>query len=231
MNKVIRAMLLLFIAVVCMGNDGCNGQQQQKSSSGANQAQVSRIPKNSHGLTVEQQNIQDRIAVTTDPTKVLWIHLIGLDGKIIQRMAVRNKVTSSGKRLEPRHAADTLGGYPDANSAIGNGAMWETDEFIQPDGTYGESDPYIFWFDPMGRYHQWGTAGGLGYLLTDYPIDLKNPIDEISGLYRVQKEALEWQMLQEERLKKALPQERSNVQEKKIPVPSSDPKAGIHPSL
>ncbi|MBU0879559.1 hypothetical protein KKA77_00160 [Patescibacteria group bacterium] len=119
----------------------------------------------------------------------MWIHLMALDGKIVKRMAVRNKVTSSGKRLEPRHAADANGTFPNASGAFGS---FETDEFIQPDGTYGESDPYIFWFDPMGRYHQWGTAGGLGYLLTDYPIDLEDPIDRITGLYKVQREADEW---------------------------------------
>lgn len=51
--------------------------------------------------------------VTTDPTKVMWIHLIALDGKIIRRMPVRNKITSSGKRLEPKHAAAGLG-YPES---------------------------------------------------------------------------------------------------------------------
>jgi hypothetical protein len=157
-------------------------------------------------MTVEQQNINDRIKVTTDSTKVMWIHLISFEGNIIKRMPIRNKVTSSGKRLEPRHAATSGNQWlPSAGVAVPNTneRYYETDELIQPDGTYGESDPYIFWFDPMGRYHQWGTAGGLGYLLTDYPIDLENPIDKITGLYRVQEEAMKWQKTQEEQLKNA----------------------------
>ncbi len=179
-----------------LGAEGGCQQETQTSASGATQVtSFSKVSLNSRGNTSEQQNILDRIAVTTDPTKVLWIHLIALDGKIIKRMPVRSKATSSGKRLEPRHAVDTQWNYPDAG--IGN---FETDEFLQPDGTYGESDPYIYWFDPMGRYHQWGTAGGLGYLLTDYPIDLQDPIDAVTGLYKVHKEAYEWQKLQEQEL-------------------------------
>lgn len=193
---MMSVLLVGLIGFLCMGTSDCDGVPQ-KSTSGAEQVKsIIRVPKNHKGLTVEQQNISDRIRVTTDPTKVLWIHLISLDGNIIKRMPVRNKVTSSGKRLEPRHVMNDQYNYPSAG--IGS---WETDEFIQPDGTYGDSDSYIFWFDTMGRYHQWGTAGGLGYLITDYPINLENPIDKITGLYQVQKEALEWQKKQEEELR------------------------------
>jgi hypothetical protein len=83
-----------------------------------------------------------------------------------------------------------------------NGNYYATSELIQPDGTFGDSDSYIFWFDPMGRYHQYGTAGGIGYLLTDYPIDLADPINAVTGLYNVHKQAAEWQADQEAALKK-----------------------------
>lgn len=181
-----------------MGNscDGSSGKQA--SSSGATQVRdIYEVPKNSKGYTTEQQNILDRIRVTTDPTKVMWIHLIALDGKILDRMAVRNKATSSGKRLEPQHAVVNP---RNASTPPGYGAFY-TDEFIQPDGTFGSSDPYVFWFDPMGRYHQWGTAGGLGYLLTDYPIDLENPMDKVTGLYNMNLAAYEWQQKQEQILR------------------------------
>jgi len=189
--------LIVFVCLACyMGNDGCEGRgTTQQSASGAKQAQLSEIPKNSRGYTTEQQNIMDRIRVTTDTTKVLWIHLIALDGKIIRRMPIRCKATSSGKRLEATQAASSNQygmNYPRAWEG-----GYETNELIQPDGTYGHSDSYIYWFDPQGRYHQWGTAGGLGYFLTDYPIDLQSPIDEITGMYNVQEAALKWQRQQE----------------------------------
>ncbi len=192
-------MMLVMFGLALMGaNNGCDQQStEQTSRSGAEQAAPAVIKKNSSNRTVEQQNIYDRIRVTTDPTKVMWIHLIALDGKIVKRMAVRNKVTSSGKRLEPRHSV------PNTNnsSTPPNAGNYYTDELIQPDGTYGDSDSYVYWFDPMSRYHQWGTAGGLGYLLTDYPIDLENPIEAVTGMYNADKAASEWQTRQEGKLK------------------------------
>jgi hypothetical protein len=175
------------------------GRPDQTSKSGASQvADFAKVPLNSRGLTAEQQNIVDRIRVTTDPTKVMWIHLIALDGKIMKRMSVRNKITSSEKRLEPVMASSK----PEYGYALPSYGEWHTEELIQPDGTFGKSDNYVYWFDPMGRYHQWGTAGGLGYLLTDYPIDLNNSVDEITGLYKMQEAAYKWQLQQEDKLKK-----------------------------
>ena len=199
--KMIKSILALgLVAGALFHTTACDefNQPQQKSASGAEQVAPSQIRKNSRGRTVEQQQIDDRIQVTTDPTKVLWIHLIALDGKIIRRMPVTSKVTSSGKRLEAKHyVVNPSGG---STPPISGGQY--TDELIQPDGTYGDSDPYIYWFDPMHRYHQWGTSGGLGYLLTDYPIDLVNPINELTGLYNIHKQASEWQQQQEAELRK-----------------------------
>ncbi len=172
----------------------------QEGTGGASQVQDLgfTIPENSRGNTSEQQNIIDRLKVTTDPTKVLWIHLIALDGEIIQRMPVAHKVTSSGKRLEPISAASSAEyGYDYPLVRGGNGTTYETSELIQPDGTFGSSDNYIFWFDPQHRYHQWGTAGGLGYLLTDYPIDLTNPQDLVTGMFNADLAAYQWQQAQE----------------------------------
>jgi hypothetical protein len=195
MRNVAKACLIIALSTVL----SCKMRDNEPiSASGAQQVEPIRVPKNSKGNTVEQQNINDRLAVTTDPAKVLWIHLIALDGKIVKRMPVRGKVTSSGKRLEPAKVvvdpANSGGNFP----AYGG---YYTDERIEADGTYGSSDPYIYWFDPMGRYHQWGTAGGLGYLVTDYPIDLENQIDKISGLYNADHAAAAWQAEQEERLR------------------------------
>lgn len=205
-------LLLIFGFFLLTAQSNCDGTNtQQVSKSGARVvSDIIKVPLNANGNTVEQQQIMDRIRVTNDPTKVMWIHLIALDGTIVTRMPVRNKVTSSGKRLEPKHAADSGGWYPDAPFNMpGSQSHFETDEFIQPDGTFGDSDPYIFWFDPPGRYHQLGTAGGMAYLKTDYPIDLRNPRDTITGLYNMEQKAWEWQKQQEEVLRKKEAENRS----------------------
>lgn len=197
LNLVLVSVLALSVVVACAPT-----QPPQVAAGGVTQVtEIEKVQKNSQGHTVEQQNIIDRIKVTTDPTKVMWIHLISLDGKIIQRMAVAHKVTSSGKRLEPIQAASTPQyGYSYPTYSI-EGRTYQTSEFLQSDGTFGSSDAYIFWFDPLHRYHQWGTAGGLGYMLTDYPIDLVNPKDEVTGMFNADKAASEWQQRQEAQLR------------------------------
>lgn len=198
LKHIVMAVALLGIWLSAVFYISCEDHRsQQQSQSGAKQvSKIYQVPKNSEGNTVEQQHIIDRIRVTTDPTKILWIHLVALDGKIIRRMPVVSKVTSSGKRLEPRHAATASEAW--RTPSYGD---YYTDEFIQPDGTFGDSDSYIYWFDPAGRYNQYGTAGGIGYLLTDYPIDLVDPVDQVTGMYKVNQQAAEWQQQQEQKLK------------------------------
>jgi len=204
MSVVKRLFVIIAMITIMVSISSCAYEEEPtKAIGGADIVQDLgfQIPKNSQGNTTEQQNIIDRLKVTTDVTKVLWIHLITLDGKIVLRMPVSHKVTSSGKRLEPITGASSNEygrDYPYFKAADGN--IYETSEFMQPDGTFGQSDNYIFWFDPQNRYHQWGTAGGLGYLLTDYPIDLRNPQDLITGLYNMDKAAYEWQELQEKQM-------------------------------
>lgn len=215
-KRMLMAVPTLFIFFFLTG---CQVQMQSSASGAEQVTDLPQIPKNSQGRTVEQQNIWDRVKVTTDPTKVMWIHLIALDGNIIRRMPVRSKTTSSGKRLEPKQAADANGFYPNATQKFSRpSSLIKTDEIMQADGTYGDSDQYVYWFDPMGRYHQWGTAGGLGYLLTDYPIDLVNPSDKITGLYNMDKAAREWQNLQEQKLRDAV-----NTTKRHVVIPQPKP--------
>lgn len=199
MRRMVTAIMAVVFAALLLV--GCRPEKEgQKSESGAKQAKLTfEVPLNYKGNTVEQQNIIDRLRITTNPTKVLWIHLIALDGGIIKRMPVRCKVTSSGKRLYPTEAVDADDYRSPPIYRVGEEAYY-TPELLQPDGTYGRSDNYIYWLDPLGRYHQWGTAGGLGYLVTDYPIDLKNPFNEITGLYNMHEAARKWQLEQEAEL-------------------------------
>lgn len=199
-----KTKTVLFCVITLMFALSACAPTIQVGTGGASQVQDLgfTIPMNAKDHTVEQQNIIDRIKVTTDPTKVLWIHLLSLDGRIILRTPVSHKVTSSGKRLEPVQAAASDGYFPQVHVADTDGVShtYYTSELIQPDGTFGSSDPYIFWFDPMHRYFQWGTAGGLGYLLTDFPIDLTDPQDLVTGMYNADLAAYQWQLTQEAKM-------------------------------
>ena len=172
----------------------------QQSSSGAKTVNVGNqfhIATNAKGNTSEQENIIEQKEMTSDPTRILWMHLVDMNGRMYLRTPVRCKVTSSGKRLEP---TSCVAGYNGGQYAEWYGAKTpggqRTTELIQIDGTYGSSDPYVYWFSPMGNYFQKGD----GYLLSDMPIDIKNPVDEITGLYRANEAAAAWQKEQEKKL-------------------------------
>lgn len=121
MKKGLFALLgLSIVLTVILSSCGVAGNSeplQQTSSSGASTVIVGKqfhIPVNAEGNTAEQQNIMDRQKITSDPTKIMWMHLVDFNGRIYLRTPVRGKVTSSGKRLEPisvAAGATGTGGY------------------------------------------------------------------------------------------------------------------------
>lgn len=48
-----------------------------------------------------------------------------------------------------------------------------TNEVLEDDGTYGDSVPYIFWFD-AGVYHQHYVEGGQIIHISDQPLAVKS---------------------------------------------------------
>lgn len=196
-NKIFIAVALFGLSTLiasCTAGEGAP-TPAQTSSSGAQTVNVAtqfRIPTNANGNTIEQQNIMDRQKVTSDPTKILWMHLVDLNGRIYLRTPVRGKITSSTKRLEPVTVAAGVSGGEyrrEYGKPIGDQL---TSELIQIDGTYGTSDPYVYWFDPRGYYYQFGQ----GYILSDMPINTKAPVDEITGLYNIDEAAKKWSQSQ-----------------------------------
>ena len=197
MKKQITVALLFILStciVSCLGP--VTAEPPQTASSGATTVNVGkqfRIPVNAEGNTAEQQNIMDRQKITSDPTKVIWMHLVDLNGRIYLRTPVRGKITSSTKRLEPVScAAGEMGGQYASVYGEKTNSGQRTSELIQIDGTYGNSDPYVYWFDPRGYYYQLGQ----GYILSDMPINTKEPVDQVTGLYNLDKSAQEWQKSQ-----------------------------------
>jgi len=198
--------LSLFIGLLVVSMTGCGNttNDNQISDSGAKQAQSSTVAKYRNGDTYEQWSIDNRTLVTNDPAKIMWIHLLNMEGKPIEggRMPVRCKVTSSGKSLVPKHIVvrETTNATGDLPKYITkDGTTYYTNELMGPDGAFGSSGEYTYWFDPLGRYHQIGSfgQGSMCYLLTDYPIDLEDPTDKISGLFKMDQMAGEWQEQQE----------------------------------
>lgn len=126
------------------------------SSSGVKKASV-KIATDLEGATVEQKNVRARLLNDNKVGAIKHLYIISpYSGKILLYSTVKGKVTSSGKRLTPLSVDDTRLGFP----VSFNKREYYTKEVLQDDGTYGSSDPYIFWWDSKGIYHQHFLTGG-----------------------------------------------------------------------
>ncbi len=170
------AMLLL----AACGGSAKDDNSNVKSSSGVGQTSV-HVEVGSDGLTAEQRNVRDRLILDNKPGSIKHLYVISpYSGQVLLYSTVRGKVTSSGKRLAPRSVVATDGNYVD-NDFNGiavqiGGQTRRTTEVIQDDGTYGDSVPYIYWWDVQGRYHQHFFTDGQILHLSDQPIAVKNII-------------------------------------------------------
>jgi hypothetical protein len=112
------------------------------------------VKTDAQGMTAEQANIKKRVELSSDPNGIWWIYCLSDTGQPVFYGAVKGKVTSSWKNL----------------GELSNGQ--------NADGTYGNSDSYVYWFDPAGVYYQWDGK----YFLTSREIKLANPVLNFRGV-------------------------------------------------
>ncbi len=118
--------------------------------------------------SIERENINKRLRLLNDQNQIRWIYCLSDTGNIILSSPVLVKVTSSTKRLEPS-TGRVYGGH---DYHIINGNEYVSDELMSADGTFGQSDQYIFWFTPEGQYFQWSGK----YILSDVPLKLEKSV-------------------------------------------------------
>jgi len=110
----------------------------------------------------EQNNIARRLTLTSNPGQIGFVVLLNEAGQPILYTSVKGKLTSSGKRLTQPFDIQHQSFAVDAPS---------------DEGTYGSSDPYIYFWDTNDVYHQWSGR----YLYSDKPIRLRVEPLVISG--------------------------------------------------
>lgn len=172
--------IILATALALAPNDSCESQAPPVSSSGVTKADV-KVPVGANGLTVEQQNIHDRLLKDNEPGSIKYLYIISqYTGDVLMFSTVRGKVTSSGKRLTPV----TVNGHwtTDNNNICGSGfavniggGWYCTSEVLQDDGSYGSSSEYLYWFDSKGVYHQLGVASSLWHI-SDQPMAIRHTV-------------------------------------------------------
>jgi len=168
-------MKKILIASLALGIFGCEPKNPQ-AASGVEKVTV-KVPTNAEGLTIEQQNIRDRLLEDNKPGSIKHLYVISAySGQVIIYSTVRGKVTSGGKRLTPltvTGSGEYGGDYFEV--AIGK-EKHLTAEVLQDDGSYGQSMDYLYWWDTKGVYHQHYISGGQIVHISSQPLAVKNII-------------------------------------------------------
>lgn len=123
--------------------------QAKKAAEAANSI---NFPENS-----EIDNIKRRLELTSNPGAIGFVLLMNQAGQPIMYTSVKGKITSGSKRLTPS----------DREYANGNGSGIRA--AASDEGTYGSSDPYIYFWTVSGQYIQWNGP----YLYSDKSFRVK----------------------------------------------------------
>lgn len=189
MMKQVFKLVTILTVLVALGIAMTACQETPKSpappSTEVKQVAV-KIETDLNGLTVEQKNIGNRLLADNKPGSTKHLYVISAySGQVLMYSTVAGKVTSSGKRLSPTTVAAMEGQYVGSNHTgcavhiPGHGTK-ATSEVLQDDGTYGSSEPYIYWWDTKGVYHQHYVSGGQIIHISDSPIAVKGVVMNLS---------------------------------------------------
>lgn len=170
-------LAVVFTSVAATTNQGCDEATPPiQSTSGLTKAQVT-VPTGPDGLSVEQRNVRDRLLQDNKPGSIKHLYVISAySGQVLLYSTVKGKVTSSGKRLDPSeiYASYDNEAVPNGFAVSIGGHNYLTKQVLGADGTYGDSIPYVYWFDARGVYHQHYIEGGQILHVSSEPIAVKN---------------------------------------------------------
>jgi hypothetical protein len=139
---------LIICALASLALVGCDEPTPQEVAAREGQHRAQAAINNS-AANSEQDNIERRIRLTSQPGLLGYIVLLNETGQPILYTSIKGKVTSSGKRLTRPYNA---GGNPSPSD----------------EGAWGSSDPYIYFWTSDDQYMQWNG----NYLYSNSPIRL-----------------------------------------------------------
>lgn len=151
------ALLLSACVETNPGPNPAKATQAQKAAEAANSIQFSE--------NAEIDNIKRRLELTSNPGQIGFVLLLNEMGKPVMYTSVKGKITSGGKRLTPPQEVRCL------EVAESVGCSQQMVEAPSDEGTYGSSNPYIFFWTADGQYIQWSGK----YLYSDKPFRIEDP--------------------------------------------------------
>lgn len=155
MKKQLLTLTVAALSLVTL--TGCIESTDNTSSNKDNgvEAKKAQVKTQSDGLTAEQQNVKKRFELENQPEAIQYFYAFSPSDNTYFYATVQGEVTSSGKALHPTEVTSTDGQYV---SSSFNGYKFDgqhTGQVMGEDGTYGQSAPYLCFFDPQGNYYQY----------------------------------------------------------------------------
>ena len=160
-------IFILFAVIACYG---CMRTNTVESSSGVKMAST-KVQTDTEGHTVEQRNVKERLERDNKAGSIKYLYLVSsFTGDLILQSTVKGKVTSSSKRLTPSDLTELTDqtGTEVYKRVYINGRWYATNQNPGDDGTYGDSIPYLYWFDQNDAYHQ-AYTGAVVVHISDQP--------------------------------------------------------------
>lgn len=142
---------------------------QPNTTTKTNESQKAAAAANSISFAAgnaEIDNIKKRLQLTSDPALMGYVVLFNDMGQPILYTTVKGKITSGSKRLTSPFQETAL-----SRSGVGEVSSSEFTDAPSDEGTWGSSNPYIFFFTTNGQYIQWSGT----YLYSDKPFRMDTP--------------------------------------------------------
>lgn len=160
MKKFITLATILAVTTTL---SGCIEDAPKSGGTKTNESAKAAAAANSISFAAgnaEIDNIKRRLELTSDPALMGYVVLFNDMGQPILYTTVKGKVTSGAKRLTAPIQAWNV------DRGEFNGT--ELDDAPSDEGTWGSSNPYIFFWTTGGQYIQWSG----NYLYSDRPLRL-----------------------------------------------------------
>jgi len=143
-----RKLFIGIAAIAALALTACGPDEPQKVTQSQKAAKAAESVTYSENAEID--NIKNRLELTSNPGALGFILLMNQAGQPIAYYGVKGKVTSSGKRLTKPFEREFEGRHVPAPS---------------DEGTWGSSDPYVYFWTTSGQYIQWNGD----YLYSDKP--------------------------------------------------------------
>jgi hypothetical protein len=134
--------------------------------------------------SIERRNLREKLLRFNKPDKLGYIYLLSSTGEVIDFYTVSGKISSTQSQMTVTDQSQYIcqkkpwqNNNVPADSVDNYICEWTTTHSPGDDGSYGENETGIFWFDTNDVYHTWN---GL-YHYSDAPVKINSVTHRMEG--------------------------------------------------